>query len=655
MKQYFSITLAFLALSAAVAGCRTEDPLKPDEGKITPEEQEPVEEQTVFTAVLESTNKSSWTAGEEILVFDGSTKTVRTVSAGASSEISGELSKDAAAYIAYWPASDKPAVSSEGIKTSVPLTQTAAETIDGLVKLAGRSTSGRIAMNDVFSYVAFSTSMENVTRIVFTSDCDIAGELTIGFSNGAPEIKLSEPSKSIEVSGAFEPGKTYYFRAVPNFNGQLAAVATSASKEYEVEGLATDFLTGKTAELPLIYKPCPLKGVYQISHLWVYGGTGPEYGGSGVRDLFDCANYFVSKLGRGIEAEKDNYIEILQDGTVYNWAGEDGKHSRFVYKSEFNKKKPGYPIELEKFYRKIPKGQSSVVADDAGNVTITDAAGNEFKGNVVPAGTYVNYTYNSKDIATTISSIAIKFSISGSTDDWSNNYTDYDKLASRPRAFWIEVVPMKKGFQVPQISKTTEAAIPADEVLDPDEPVHTSFDFTKLPGSWGFSDSKKDLLVLGGCGSDPAFVGPVDKSWVWDDTIWKISDDRVSISVDGGKFYFNYWAGNDGQFWNYKWKNTGEDLSRYYGVLPKGKHEVSFNMETLEATFYNGNKARFLVPGEYEFSEFKKKAVIPDDCWGLYFDFNAPKGGFPENSAHWTDVDRFVSSVHGYLMIFHKK
>ena len=650
MKKYLNFTLALMAMATLAAGCHTDDPLKPDDSKIDNGGKEQPEEVVTFTAVLESTNKTAWESDEEVLIFDGTTKTVKVSAAGASAEIIGDLTKDAKAYVGYWPAADKPVLSADGITTAVPTVQAAAGAMEDIVKLVARSTSGRIAFNDAFSYVAFSTSMENVSKIVFTSDKDIAGDLTIGFDNGAPKISLSKPSKSIEVTGPFEPGKTYYFYAVPNFNGAITGVATSGTKNYEVEGLAADFMVGKTAELPLIYKPCPLKGVYQISHLWVYGGTGPEYGGGAVKDLFNCAQYFVSSLGRGIEAEKDNYIEILQDGTMYNWAGEDGKNSRFVYKSEYNKKQKGYPIELEKFYRKIPKGQSMVVADDAGNVTITDANGVETKGNVVLAGSYENNGGSKTEITT----MAIKFNISNGVDDWNNIYSDYDKLAAKPRALWIEVIPMEKGFTVPQVSKTMES-IPEDEVLDPDEPIHTSFDFNSLPGSWGFDSATKDLLVLGGCGSDPAFVGPVDKSWDWDDTIWKIGDDRVNISVDGGKFYFNYWSGNDGKFWNCIWKNTGEDLSKYYGRLPKGKHEVSFNMETLVVTFTNGYSAQFLVPGTYQFSEFKKEAVIPDDCWGLYFDFGAPAGGYPENSSHWTDIDRFVMSPHGYLMIFHKK
>lgn len=649
MKKNLNNTLALIMSAAIAAGCSVEDPLKPDDSKINTGDKEPAEETVTFTATLESANKTAWTAGEEILVFDGSLKTVKVSAAGASSPINGELSQDADEYIGYWPASDKPEINAGGIRTSVPTVQAAAESVDGLIKLVARSNSGRIAFDDVFSYVAFSTSMENVSKFVFTSDKDIAGGINITFENGAPKIELTEPSKTVEVTGAFEPGKTYYFLAVPEFNGEITSIASAGSKEYEMEGLATDFMAGQTAELPLIYKPCPLKGVYQISHLWVYGGTGPEYGGGGVRDLYENAGYFVSKTGRGIEAEKDNFIEVLQDGTMYNWAGVDEKHSRFVFKSEFNKKQPGYPIELEKFYRKLPKGQSTVVADENGNVTFIDADGNEFSGTVVPAGEYEN-AGGSK---TVISTMALRFTIEGGKDDWSNNFTEYDKLAAHPRTLWIEVTPMAKGFTVPQESKTTEV-IPEDEVLDPDEPLHTSFDFTQLPGAWGFDSAEKDLLVLGGCGSDPAFIGPVAKSWCWNDSIWKIGDDRVNISVDNGKFFFNYWAGNDGKFWDCVY-NNGEDLSGYYGRLPKGKHEVDINMETLVVTFSNGYTAQFYEPGTYQFSEFKKEAVIPDGCWALYFDFGAPAGGYPENSNHWNDIDRFVTSPHGYLMIFHKK
>lgn len=658
MKRQLKTTFASFAVLAALTACSVTDPLEPDDSKIPdkPQEEQPSGD-LVLTATLESQNKTAWATADKVLVFDG--KSTATVSPSATSATASlncpSLKKGAEYYIGWWPASDNPTFGDNTISIEVPKAQKASETVYDIVRLAAKTHSDKIAFDDVFSYVGFSTSMDGIEKITFSTDATMAGKVLLKYDSTSPTVSVSDGSGSIEVSGPFEKGKTYYFLTVPGFNGELNAVASSSKKSYSIKAETVDFMVGKVNTVPVLDEPCPLKGIYKMSHMWVYGGTGQEYGGGGVKDLFACGNFFVSSLGRGIEAEKDNFIEVLQDGTMYNWAGDDGKNCRFVWKSSENRKQNGYPKELESFFRKVPKGQSAVWMDDLGVVTITCGDGSTVKGQYCPAGTYHNYSETAKyDV--TITTAAIRFTVTGGTDDWTNlwNYQTWDIVACHPRTLYIELEPMGAGFTVPSSSKTSET-IPDDEVLDPDEPIHSSFDFSTLIGTWGFNTVASDCVVLGGCGSDPAFVGPVDKSWDWDDSIWKLGDDRLTISVDGADFYFNYWSGNDGQFWNYTWKSTGEDLSRYYGLLPKGKHKVSFNFDTFVATFDNGTSCKFLVPGVYQFSEWKKEAVIDDGCFGIWFDFNAPAGGYPENSTHWTDVDRFVTSPYGYLMKFHKK
>ena len=663
MNKTLKMTFAALATFAALTACSTKDPLAPDDSKIQSKDnptEEPVQG-VELTGILESVNKTAWSKEDKVLIFDG--KTTATASPAAISATAGlscpSLQNGAEYYIGYWPADDAPAISDNLLKASVPANQQGVEDVYDLVKLAGKSHSTRIAFDDIFSYVGLSITMDDIEKITITASGDIAGDVEIDYASTAPQYTVSNGSSTIEVTGPFENGKVYYFTAIPGFNGEITAVASTATKDYEIDAIPVDFMIGATNEIPAMDEPCPLVGVYQISHMWVHGGTGLEYGAGGVRDLFDetPASKFVSSLGRGVEAEKDNYIEILQDGTMYNWAGEDGKNCRFVWKSSENRKQKGYPMELEKFFRVLPKEQSSIWMDDAGVVTITLEDGSTVTGQYCPAGEYANYNGGQK---VTITTAAIKFTISGGTDDWNNlwNYKEWDIIASHPRALYIEFTPLGKRFEIPESAKTVES-IPEDEVLDPDEPIHGNFNSDEMPGTWGFESAATDCIVLGGCSSDPAFVGPVDKSWDWNDSIWKLGDDRLEVSKDGDDLYFNYWSGADGQFWDCIWKSTGEDLSKWYGQLPKGKHKMILNKDTYElsfegVTFTEGVTAKFYEPGTYQFSEFKKEATIDDGCFAIWFDFGAPAGGYAENSSHWNDTDRFVYSPHGYLMKFHK-
>jgi hypothetical protein len=151
-------------------------------------------------------------------------------------------------------------------------------------------------------------------------------------------------------------------------------------------------------------------------------------------------------------------------------------------------------------------------------------------------------------------------------------------------------------------------------------------------------------------------VSPIDKSWDWDDTIWKESDNGFVIAVTSMEGTTvtgttNWWAGNDGAFWNYTWKATGEDLSRFYNMIPKGKHEFTLDMKTMTVTYDNGRVAKFLTPGVHEFV-YGKTFEVRDNCFALAFHLMDP---IPATSQRWTDVDRFVNAPLEYVIMFEKQ
>ena len=255
----------------------------------------------------------------------------------------------------------------------------------------------------------------------------------------------------------------------------------------------------------------------------------------------------------------------------------------------------------------------------------------------------------------TITRQALAFTITGGKDDWNNIYKDYDKIAARPRALFIEMEQLPDGFVVPEASRTFDADFEYVPPVDPGD----MFDWASLPGSWnvfGGNSSPFGIWVLGGSGDDPAFVSPIDKSWDWDDTIWKESDNVIAIAVTSMegttvKGTTNWWAGNDGAFWNYTWKNTGEDLSRFYNQIPKGKHEFTLDMNTMTVTYDNGRVAKFLTPGVHEFV-YGKTFEVRDNCFALAFHLMDP---IPATSQRWTDVDRFVNAPLEYVIMFEKQ
>ena len=283
-------------------------------------------------------------------------------------------------------------------------------------------------------------------------------------------------------------------------------------------------------------------------------------------------------------------------------------------------------------------------------MTFPKADGSTTQALFVGPGTYEVPGTGGKSV--TITRQALAFTITGGKDDWNNIYKDYDVIAARPRALFIEMEAMPDGFIVPEASRTTDADF---EYVEPG----STFDWASLPGSWnvfGGNASPFGIWVLGGSGDDPAFVSPIDKSWDWDDTIWKESDNGFVIAVTSmaGTTVTgttNWWAGNDGGFWNYTWKSTGEDLSRFYNMIPKGKHEFTLDMKTMTVTYDNGRVAKFLIPGTHTFA-YGKTFEVRDNCFALAFHLMDP---IPATSQRWTDVDRFVNAPLEYVIMFEKQ
>lgn len=171
------------------------------------------------------------------------------------------------------------------------------------------------------------------------------------------------------------------------------------------------------------------------------------------------------------------------------------------------------------------------------------------------------------------------------------------------------------------------------------------------------------LTVYGGS-ADPAFVNPVDKSWVWDDSIWKESDNILIMTVTGTDAAgretgeCEYLPGEDGGYWNYILKadqnkaGTGAlDLTKYYGLLPHGKSSYVYDAEAGTVVFTSGIvsiAAKLLREGDYTYGS--STLSVP----GIAFDFVLP-GQTTQGDYPWTDFDRFAVGPRNYVMLFNKQ
>ena len=223
-----------------------------------------------------------------------------------------------------------------------------------------------------------------------------------------------------------------------------------------------------------------------------------------------------------------------------------------------------------------------------------------------------------------------------------------------PRVLFVEIEKLPDGFVVPEEARTYDADF---EYIPPIEP-EAMFDWDGFEAHWnvfGGNSAPYGISVLGGSGDDPAFVSPIDKSWDWNDSIWKESDNGLVVKVTSHTETeitgtTNWWAGDDGAFWDYVWNNSGESLAEYYDQIPKGEHEFTLDLSTMTITLGNGHVAKFLTPGTHEFV-FGKTWEVPDGCFAFAFHLKDP---IDATSDRWTDVDRFVNAPLEYVIMFEK-
>lgn len=184
-----------------------------------------------------------------------------------------------------------------------------------------------------------------------------------------------------------------------------------------------------------------LEGTWTIDALTIYGGTGPEYGGGAVMQLADKPWCWSDSYDPSVECDNTLTFKLTgvtesgnPTGTCINDAGNDGKYADFIFQASQNKEGTD-DIDLKKFYRQIPEGESTWERDySAGTITFIDKDGNKTTGKLVDAGTVNVGNGNSF----TVANKAFQFDLNG-TDDWTNIYSDYDKFVKKPRIFWVSV------------------------------------------------------------------------------------------------------------------------------------------------------------------------------------------------------------------------
>lgn len=473
-----------------------------------------------------------------------------------------------------------------------------------------------------------------ITEVKITAGEAIVGEFTFDFVKGTltPVEGTSSNTAVLTVNNAtsIENGQSekFYLLVKPfvaSAKDGLTITVNGAEKQISLkEDLV--FAPGKTTSIDYTYYDVTLiedslLGCFRVKTMWVYGGTGPAYGGAGWVDIYNKPWWFDQDSGHSITAELDNYLEFtLTDlldggnkltGKCVNWAGEDGKNwSCYFHNSQINS---GEPTDGNALYRHIPIGESTWVRDltvTPNTVTFTDAWGNvtvvevyEPTYEFVPGYGDSNATANTRTFPRTEGDdLTFHAKITAGKDNWSTIYNEIDKVYDRPRDFFVDV---DRVDEVPESAKTYE------KPYEPASPYPES-----LAGTYKYATD----MTVGGKDGYISVKALTEQYATWEPAASKVNlikNDTYTFTPTGTDAYQNevgtvtFNDGGDGT-WDYTvYDNTlnpyGEnDATELYGFIAHDNTTTYvYDRAAKTITFTTRGKeyvVDYLIPGTYKYA-----------------------------------------------------
>ena len=473
-----------------------------------------------------------------------------------------------------------------------------------------------------------------------------------GSSSNTATLTIKDPAtlKDGESAKFYLIVKPFIARAADG----LAISVNGSEKQISLSGDLA-FAPGRTTSIDYTYYDVTqiqdsLLGKFKFKSMWVYGGTGAEYGGAGWIDLHNKTWWFDQTSGHGVAAEMDNYLEFtLTDlldagakltGKCVNYAGLDGMFwSCYFHNSSIN---GGTPDDGSKFYRQIPIGESTWVRDltaEPNTLTFTDSYGNvtvveiyEPTVEFVPGYNDSNAAKNTKTFPMSEeNALTFHKKLTNGVDNWKEGiiYNEIDKVYYRPRDFFIDV---ERVDEIPAEAQTYEPPYVPDNPYPESIAGTYKYNSDVTYGGKDGSISGKGLITQYG-----TWGGDLD-GVLFKDLINKIKNDVYIFTATGTDDKQNEVGtvtmdiGEDGT-WNYQlWDNKvspykAYDATELYGfIAPDGSTTYVWDRAAKTITFTTRGKeyvVNYLLPGTHQYHGLTKDEAlvkVPVEGFGMFYD-----------------------------------
>ena len=503
-----------------------------------------------------------------------------------------------------------------------------------------------------------------ITEVKVTAGEAIVGEFVFDFIKGTvtPVEGTSSNTATLTVKepATLQNGESAkFYLIVKPFTAKASEGLTISVNGSEKQiSLNEDlvFAPGKMTSIDYTYYDVTqiqdsLLGKFRIKTMWVYGGTGAEYGGAGWVDIYNKPWWFDQASGHSITAELDNYLEFtLTDlldggnkltGKCVNWAGVDGKNwSCYFHNSQIN---GGDPTDGNALYRHIPIGESTWVRDltvTPNTVTFTDAWGNVTVVEVFePVHTFVP-GYNDSNAAgntrtfprTDGDDLTFHAKVTAGKDNWNTIYNEIDKVYDRPRDFFVDV---DRVDEIPAAAKTYE------KPYEPASPYPES-----LAGTYQYATD----MTVGGPDGVITVKALTEQYATWQpaaEHINKMKNDKYIFTPTGTDQYQNevgtvtFDDGGDGT-WEYQLYDNLNGNKEYNGIDLYGfiAHDSS--------TTYVWDRAAKTITFTTRGQQFVVDYLIPGSYKYAGKDVNVDSGKYPYTFAMHYDMGYTEARVEGY-------
>ena len=503
-----------------------------------------------------------------------------------------------------------------------------------------------------------------ITEVKVTAGEALVGEFVFDFINGTvtPVEGTSSNTATLTVKepATLQNGESAKFYLILKpFTAKAADGLTISVNGSEKQiSLKEDlvFAPGKTTSIDYTYYDVTqikdsLLGCFKIKTMWVYGGTGAEYGGAGWVDIYNKPWWFDQASGHSITAELDNYLEFtLTDlleggnkltGKCVNWAGVDGKNwSCYFHNSQIN---GGDPTDGNALYRHIPIGESTWVRDltvTPNTVTFTDAWGNVTVVEIyepiyefVPGYNDSNAAANTRTFPRTEGDdLTFHAKVTAGKDNWNTIYNEIDKVYDRPRDFFVDV---DRVDEIPAEAKTYE------KPYEPASPYPES-----IAGTYQYATD----MTVGGPDGVITVKALTEQYATWQpaaEHINKMKNDKYIFTPTGTDQYQNevgtvtFDDGGDGT-WEYQLYDNLNGNKEYNGIDLYGfiAHDSS--------TTYVWDRAAKTITFTTRGQEFVVDYLIPGSYKYAGKDVTVDSGKFPYTFAMHYDMGYTEARVEGY-------